>query len=121
KGITRFRHKSFPKLENSYERFLRYALEGRKSWYFLFGTFGLLIFSFVLVGIVQPNVLFFPDNEPNQVITYIEYPEGTAIEKTNELTKKIEKRIARAIEKYEDEDGYNFMVESMISQVGQGA
>ncbi len=121
KSILRFRHKRFPKLENLYERFLKYALQGRKSWYFFLGTITLLIFSFVLVGIVQPNVLFFPDNEPNQVITYIEYPEGTAIEKTNELTKKIEERIARAIEKYEDEDGYNFMVESMISQVGQGA
>jgi multidrug efflux pump subunit AcrB len=121
KSIDRFRNKSFPKLENAYERFLKYALGGRKAWLFFFGTVGVLILSFMLVGISQPNVLFFPENEPNQIITYIEYPEGTAIEKTNALTKKVEKRIAGVIEKYEDPDGYNFMVESMISQVGQGA
>ena len=37
------------------------------------------------------------------------------------LTKQVEQRVFDVIEKYEDEDGYNFMVESAISQVGQGA
>ncbi len=41
--------------------------------------------------------------------------------RTNEVTKQIEKQVYEVIEKYEDEDGYNFMVESAISQVGQGA
>ncbi|HET8854641.1 MAG TPA: efflux RND transporter permease subunit, partial [Salinimicrobium sp.] len=106
---------------NQYERLLDFALRGKKAYAFVLGTFFLLILSFVLIGIVKPDVLFFPENQPNQIITYIEYPQGTAIEKTNELTKKIEERIFDVIEKYEDEDGYNFMVESMISQVGQGA
>ena len=75
----------------------------------------------MLIGLVQPNVLFFPENQPNQIITYIEYPEGTDIEKTNQLTKEIETKVYAAIKKYEDEDGYNYMVESAISQVGQGA
>src|SRR5690554_7156608 len=87
---------------------------------FFFGTITLLFISFILVGIAQPKVLFFPENEPNQIITYIEYPQGTDIEKTNELTKKVEERIYEAISKYDD-NGYNFMVESAISQVGQGA
>ena len=116
-----FQYTALQKLENSYERFLKYALRGRKAYAFFFGTLALLIFSFILVGIVQPNVLFFPENQPNQIITYIEYPEGTAIEKTNALTKKVEQRIFETIEKYEDEDGYNYMVESAISQVGEGA
>ena len=80
----------------------------------------MLILSFILIGAVQPNVLFFPENEPKQIITYIEYPEGTDIEKTNQLTKQVEKRIYDAIEKYND-DGYNYMVESAVSQVGEGA
>ena len=96
-------------------------MRGRKAYVFLFGTLGLLIFSFMLVGIAQPNVLFFPENEPSQIITYIEYPEGTDIEKTNKLTKDIEQRVFEVIKKYEDKDGYNYMVESAISQVGQGA
>ncbi len=121
KGVKYFQYKSLKKLENSYEGFLKFALRKRKAYFFFFGTLALLIFSFVLVGLVQPNVLFFPENEPNQIITYIEYPEGTDIERTNELTKEVEEQIFEVIKKYEDADGYNYMVESAISQVGQGA
>jgi multidrug efflux pump subunit AcrB len=121
RGVDYFQYKALKKLENNYERFLKFALSKKKAYVFFFGTLALLIFSFILVGLVQPNVLFFPENQPNQIITYIEYPEGTAIEKTNELTKLVEQKIFEAIKKYEDEDGYNFMVESAISQVGQGA
>ena len=120
-AVRYFQFESLRKLENFYERFLKYALRGRKAYVFFFGTVIMLFLSFVLVGIAQPNVLFFPENEPNQIITYIEYPEGTAIEKTNQLTKQIEERIFDAIKKYEDANGYNYMVESAISQVGQGA
>ena len=120
-AVRYFQFESLRKLEDLYERFLKYALRGKKAYVFFFGTFAMLILSFILIGLVQPNVLFFPENEPNQIITYIEYPEGTAIEKTNQLTEQVEDRIFEAIKKYEDEDGYNFMVESAISQVGQGA
>src|SRR5690606_20247435 len=115
-AVDYFQYKSLKKLENFYERILKYALRGRKAYVFFFGTIALLIMSFVLVGIAQPNVLFFPENEPNQIITYIEYPQGTDIEKTNELTKKVEQRVFDAISKYDD-NGYNYMVESAISQV----
>ena len=120
-AVRYFQFKSLRDLENFYERFLKYALRGKKAYVFFFGTFGMLIVSFILIGLVSPNVLFFPENEPNQIITYIEYPEGTAIEKTNALTKQVEQRIFDVIKKYEDPDGYNYMVESAISQVGQGA
>ena len=121
RGVDYFQYKALKKLENNYERFLKFALRKKKAYVFFFGTLALLIFSFILVGLVQPHVLFFPENQPNQIITYIEYPEGTAIEKTNELTKLVEQQIFEAIKKYEDKDGYNYMVESAISQVGQGA
>ena len=119
-AVEYFQFTSLKKMEDAYEKTLKYALKGTKAYLFFFGTIILLIFSFVLVYFVQPEVLFFPENEPNQIITYIEYPQGTDIEKTNELTKKVEQRIYDAVSKYED-NGYNFMVESAISQVGQGA
>lgn len=121
KGVDYFQFKALKKLENKYEGFLKFALRKKKAYMFFFGTVGLLIFSFILVGLVQPNVLFFPENQPNQIITYIEFPEGTDIEKTNELTKRVEQRVLETIKKYEDENGYNYMVESAISQVGQGS
>jgi multidrug efflux pump subunit AcrB len=65
---------------------------------------------------------FFPDNKPNQIIVYIEYPEGTDIEKTNAITKEIEQRVYNTLNDPEyTEDGYNFLVESAVSQVGAGA
>ncbi len=121
KAVKYFQYKALKKLESNYERFLTYALRGKNAYLFFFGTIVMLILSLVLFGLVQPKVSLFPENEPKQIITYIEYPEGTDIKKTNELTKKVEKQIFEVIEKYEDEDGYNYMVESVISQVGQGS
>ena len=74
------------------------------------------------MGIFPPKIEFFPDNEPQQILVYLEYPEGTDIEKTNETLKQIESEIYEVINnpKYLDGD-YNFLVESAISQVGEGA
>jgi multidrug efflux pump len=116
-----FQYRALKKLERKYESTLRFSLRAKNSYLVFFGTLSLLIFSFILVGIVKPKVLFFPENEPNQIITYIELPEGTDIRRTNEVTKQIEEQVYAVIEKYKDEDGYNYMVESAISQVGQGA
>ena len=109
-------------LEARYERLLRFAMGGRRAYAFVFGTVFMLILSFLLVGISQPKVEFFPDNEPTQIIVYIEYPQGTDIEKTDKMTKSIEEVVITAVNdsKYMDE-GYNFMVESLVSQVGAGA
>jgi multidrug efflux pump subunit AcrB len=43
------------------------------------------------VGSGRTKVEFFPDNKPNQIIVYIEYPQGTDIEKTNNITKRLSK------------------------------
>lgn len=121
KAIFYFQFTFLKKLENFYERTLKFAIAEKMAYVTFFGTIFLLIVSFVLIGIVQPKVLFFPENEPNQIITYIEYPEGTDIEKTNDLVRRVEERIYETIKKYEDEDGYNFMVESAIALVGKGS
>lgn len=121
RAVDYFQYKALSRLEDSYEKFLKFALSGSNAILLLVGTTFLLFFSFVLIGVIQPKVLFFPENEPNQIITYIEYPQGTDIEKTNQLTKEVEDRIYNMVSKYEDEDGYNFMIESAVSQVGQGA
>ena len=54
---------------------------------------------------------------------FMQYPEGTDIEKTNTTAKKIEKEVYTIInsEKFKDDSGYNFMVESTVSQVGEGS
>ena len=89
---------------------------------FLSGTFLLFILSIVLMGVFPPKIEFFPDNEPQQILVSIEYPEGTDILKTNETSKLVEKEIYNVINrpKYND-NGYNFIVESSITNVGEGA
>jgi multidrug efflux pump subunit AcrB len=126
KAADYFQKNILTKWENWYGRAISFALSGYKPYLFAIGTVLLLIVSVMLfgksVGSGRTKVEFFPDNKPNQIVVYIEYPQGTDIKKTNELTKKIEKRVYAVINDKEYMDGdYNFMVESAVSQVGEGA
>ncbi len=116
-----FQEVTLVKIENAYKRLLQYFLTGRRATWVLLSTFGLFVFSIMLLGITQPKVLFFPENQPNQIFVYIEFPEGTDIAKTNAFTKEIERKVYASIKKYQEPDGYNFMVESGIAIVGEGA
>ena len=109
-------------LENKYRKFLGFALSGFKPILFLGGTFFLLFSSFALMGIFPPSVEFFPENQPKQILVFIEYPEGTAIKKTNATTSRIEQEIFKVIERPEYNNGeFNLLVESGVAQVGEGA
>lgn len=117
-----FQHSFFPRMEEKYKVFLRKTLTGRRAWYAFFGIIGMLFLSFLLMGIFPRKVLFFPDNIPNQAIVYIEYPQGTAIDKTNKATSFVENQVISILKKYVDEKtGENYLAESIVSQVGVGA
>ncbi len=117
-----FQHSFFPKMEERYKTFLSKILTGRNAWLALVSIIGLLVFSFMLLGIFPRKVLFFPDNIPNQVITYIEYPQGTDIQKTNKATAFVENQVIEILSKYvEKSTSKNFLAESIVSQVGVGA
>ena len=129
-GIKRWSNKfqagSLVRFENWYERQLKRALTGKNVYWYFGSTVLLLISAFIFfgmsVGAGRTNIEFFPSNTPNQIIIYIEYPQGTDIEKTNTITKDIEKRVAEVLNAPEQLDsGYNFLVEASISQVGEGA
>ena len=121
-SAIKFQNTFLVKLENRYNEFLSFALDGYRPYLFLGGTVALLFFSIILMSIFPPKVEFFPDNEPQQILVYIEYPEGTDIKKTNETSLLIESEAYNVVNnsKYLDE-GYNYLVESAISQVGEGA
>jgi multidrug efflux pump len=110
----RFQSVFLPWLEELYSNILKYALNGWKPFIFFWGTILLLFFSFMLMAIFPPNVLFFPENEPKYINAFIEYPVGTDIETTNKLTEEIEKQMLELIAPYE------YMVESVTANVGQG-
>ena len=121
-----FQQKILTRLEGFYEKRISHAIRGGNVYWYTGVTFLTLILTFMLfgasVGSGRTKIEFFPDNVPNQIFVYIEYPEGTAIDKTNRITKAIEDRVYGIIR---DEiyitDGTNLLVESAISQVGEGA
>ena len=68
------------------EKALKNALKDWKPYAISIGTVLLLVIAFggfgASVASQRTKVEFFPDNKPNQIIVYIEYPQGTDIEKT---------------------------------------
>lgn len=122
---NKFQNNFLPRLERIYEKFLFFALKGKNAYVFFFGTIGLLFLSLIMLVVFRPNILFFPESDPNQAIVYIEYPEGTDIEKVNRTVKDIETKIIDIVKRYDEmqKDGKmrNFLAESVIAYVGKGS
>lgn len=108
-----FMNKIMPKIEDWYARFLTKALSGKKPLGYLFGMVGLFVFTLIVFGINPPPMVFFPDSQPNYVNVYIETPLGTDIERTNQITKKLEKRISEAVQPD------SAVIEAILAQVGE--
>jgi len=112
KIIERFQTKSWPSFQNIYTKALKWAL--RQPYLLLAYTLGLFIFSIVLMGIRSPNVVFFPQGDPNNVFVYVKLPEGTDPAKTNEVMKIVEKKVNTIIGEN------NPLVSSLITNVTIG-
>lgn len=110
----RFQNSILPWLESKYETTITYALKGKRPLAIFGGTFGLLIMSFMLMGIFPPRVLFFPENVPTYINVFIEFPIGADIEETNKFTESIEDRVLEIVKPYER------AVESVVANVGAG-
>lgn len=106
---------AWPYLMRIYERQVRYFIVGTRPVWLLAGIIGLLIFSFILTGIVQPKVLFFPENMPNRVFVMIQMPVGTDQRVTDSVTRVVEEKVMRILGEN------NPVVESVIANVAVGA
>ncbi|MCO4815065.1 MAG: efflux RND transporter permease subunit, partial [Flavobacteriales bacterium] len=126
-GTKKFQNGFLPRLENKYEGFLSYALQGKRPLKFFLGTVGLLFFTIVLMNVIPPKVDFFPVNQPNYVNVFISHPIGTDITVTNETTLKVEEKIKDLLAEYiENDEKANVpadkrIIQSVIAQVGEGA
>ncbi len=114
-SIDWFQNVLLTRLEKAYTKTVKFALNGWMPYLLFFGTFGLLGFSIMLVVWKSPKVEFFPSSEPDYINIFVERPIGTDIETTNDLTRNIEDKVFAKLEPYD------YMVESIISQVGEGA
>lgn len=108
-----FQNRILPLLEKGYNRFIRFALNKYNPLFIFIGTIGLLIFTFILLGIKSPKVEYFPKVDPLFVNAFVELPMGKDIENTNSIMRTIEEKVNEAIEPY---DG---IVEAVLSQIGE--
>lgn len=108
-----FQENFLPFLEKGYDKFIRSSLKGYNPILYFGGTFVLLIFSIVLLGIVKPKVEFFPSGDPIYINAFVELPLGTDIEATNRITKDIEQKIEAVIADKRQ------VVEAVLTQIGE--
>jgi len=117
--IHGFQNRVLPWIMGHYESLLRWALKGWRPAWLLVGTFVLLILSFMFFGARNPQVVFFPKGDPNQVYVYLKLPVGTNVEYTDSITRVLEERVYKVLGM---ENGKkNPVVESVISNVAIGA
>jgi multidrug efflux pump subunit AcrB len=94
-----------------YESTLKWVLKGRRPVYILSGMIALFFFTMVLNNIVKPKVVFFPDNEPNTINTFIKMPVGTQIDVTDSVARLAEHRIMSVLGEK------NPVVESVVTNI----
>ena len=112
KIIDRFQKKAWPRFQRWYAGLLEKAV--RRPLTILFGTIVLFILTIMFMIARSPKVEFFPSGDPNFVYVYLTMPIGTDQAYTNEITKKVEKRVAEVVEPDKD------IVSSVISNVTKG-
>ena len=112
KVIENFQTKIWPAFQRGYTKLLIWGL--KRPYQLLFMTLGLFIFSIVLMKVRSPNVVFFPQGDPNNIFVYVKLPEGTDPGKTNEVMKLVEQKVNKIIGEK------NPIVSSMITNVTIG-
>jgi multidrug efflux pump subunit AcrB len=113
--IQNFQEKQWPKVQVKYEKILEWCIQGTRPYFLLLSVIGLLFFSFWFVGVRKPNVVFFPESDPNFIFTYISLPVGTDQAYTDSITHVVEDRIIDVVKLD------NPIVTSIISNVAIGA
>lgn len=112
-GIIRnFQEKTWPAIQDKYKNFLVWAL--KRPIMMMVSTVGLLILSFVMIGVRNGGVQFFPTADPNFLFVFTSLPVGTDQAYTDSITKIVEERVYKVL------GDKNPLVKSVIANVGVG-
>ena len=117
--IHGFQNRVLPWIMGHYESLLRWILNGWRPAWLLLGTFVLLIFSLLLFGLRNVQVVFFPKGDPNQIYVYLKLPVGTAVDYTDSVTKSLEQKVYGVLGMQNGKT--NPVVESVITNIAIGA
>jgi multidrug efflux pump subunit AcrB len=119
--INAFQNRMLPWIMSHYETLLRWALKGWRPAWLLFGTFLMLVFSIIFIGVRRVPVVFFPKGDPNYIFVYLKLPVGTNVDYTDSVTRGLEGRVYNILGIDEEKGRLNPLVESVISNVAIGA
>ena len=118
--IHSFQGRVLPGLMRSYEKLLRWVLQGKRPvWAFvsLFAVFAISLIALMLRGNKQT---FFPSGDPNFVYVYLKLPVGTDVKHTDSVTRVLERRVLKVLEN-EKPGEPGSIVESVITNVAVSA
>jgi multidrug efflux pump len=101
-------------LEKLYSIQLRHALRGYNPLIYFSGTVILLVISVMFYFSRSPNVVFFPDTDPQTVYVTMELPLGTSIERTDQVSRQVEEIVSNTLAPYRK------IVKSVTTTVGNG-
>lgn len=113
KAVKWFQQKGWPGVQNTYARFLTFAL--RHPWKMMVGMVVLLFTSCGITLTRQSNIVLFPKADPNFIYVYMTLPVGTDVNVTDSLTKIMENKVIETL------GANNPIVESVITNVALGA
>ncbi len=113
--VDKFQCCVLPQFLSLYRKTLAFSLKGKRPYLVVASIVILLFFTFVLMGIKTPRVVFFPSGDPNALMVYITMPEGTHIEVTNDICKQVEARVFEVLGRDNPD------VESVVSNVAVNA
>ena len=118
--IHAFQQKALPRLMNGYERMLRWVLKGARPVLMFISLFGIFILSGILLALRGNKQTFFPSGDPNFIYVYLKMPVGTDVKHTDSVTRLLEKRVYKVLEK-EKPGTEGSIIESIITNVAVSA
>jgi multidrug efflux pump len=118
--IHYFQERVLPGLMNRYEKMLRWVLVGTRPGWMFASLFLLFIVAFAALAIRNNPKPFFPSGDPHFIYVYLKMPVGTSAETTDSVTRVLEQRVYKVLEK-EMPGKEHAMVESVISNVAVSA
>jgi multidrug efflux pump len=118
--IHKFQHRVLPWLMSHYENMLRWALKGKRPVWLLVSLFILFPLALGMLMLRGNGQTFFPSGDPHFIYVYLKMPVGTDVKHTDSVTRVLEKRVYKVLEK-EKPGSPGSIVESIIANVAVSA
>jgi len=115
-----FQEKVLSFFMDTYEKLLRWVLQGTRPVWMFAGLFVLFVLAFFALVLRNNPKSFFPSGDPNYIYVYLKMPIGTKTKVTDSVTHILEAKVNKVLEK-EKPGTEGSIVESIITNVAVSA